>query len=386
VKIVIAPQAFKGSLHAGEVAEAIARGVRQVFPQAVLAVLPIADGGEGTVEALVRSTNGEFIQDVVTGPLGQKVTATWGITGGGDTAVIEMAAASGLPLIRREERNPALTTSYGTGELIRHALDRDVRRLIIGIGGSATNDGGAGMAEALGVRFLDSRGIPLARGGLALKGLDRIDASGLDPRVRGVEVVVASDVNNPLCGPNGASAVYGPQKGASPEMVGILDRALHDYASILRRDLGVDVRDVPGAGAAGGMGAGLLAFLHARLCPGVEIVFDAIRIDEALADADFVITGEGRMDSQDIYGKAPVAVAQRARRRGIPTVAIVGSTGRDYRIVFNYGIDAVIGTVNRPMALDRAINEGTRLITEAAMRACRLVRVGMKVQRRQGNG
>lgn len=383
MKIVIAPQAFKGSLHAADVAEAIARGIRQVFPEAQLVLTPIADGGEGTVQALVRATGGIFQQSRVMGPLREPVVARWGMLGDKRTAVIEMAAASGLPLIPREERNPLRTTTYGTGELVTQALDRGVTKLIIGIGGSATNDGGVGMAQALGVRFLDAEGRELPLGAAGLSRLARIDISGLDRRVSELEVDVATDVNNPLCGPNGAAAVYGPQKGATPEMVRELDAALSHYADILRRDLGVDIKDMPGAGAAGGLGAGLVAFLHATLQPGVEIVFRALEIDKVLAGADLVITGEGRMDSQDIYGKAPISLAQRARRFGIPTIAIVGSTGRDYRIVYGHGIDAVIGTVNRPMALDRALSESSRLVTEAAMRAGRMVRVGMKIGRRE---
>jgi glycerate kinase len=311
------------------------------------------------------------------------VNATWGVLGDGETAAIEMAAASGLPLIPRSQRDPMRATTYGTGELIRHALDHGVRRLIIGIGGSATNDGGAGMATALGARLLDASGAELPLGGGYLSQLDRIDVDGLDPRLVDVDVEVACDVANPLTGPEGASAVYGPQKGADARMVRLLDEALERYARIVQRDLGRDVRDIPGAGAAGGLGAGLMAFAGAHLAPGVDIVFEAIDLDGKLKSADLVITGEGRMDSQDIYGKAPMEVAKRARRRGIPSIAIVGSTGRDYRVVFDHGLDAVIGTVNRPMTLDRAVVESARLVTEAAMRACRMVRVGLTVADRR---
>ena len=377
MKIVVAPQGFKGSLDATEVAQSIARGARQVFPDAEIKVLPVADGGEGTVRALVQASGGHTVTTRVMGPLERPVNATWGVLGGDAIGVIEMAAASGLPLIRRDERNPSRTTSYGTGELIRHALDLGIRRLIVGIGGSATNDGGAGMATALGVRFLDDRGDPLPLGGGALSRLDRIDASGLDPRLQELQTEVACDVNNPLTGPTGASHVYGPQKGADARMAHELDRALDRFAWILERDIGVSVRDVPGAGAAGGLGAGLIAFLGAELKSGVEIVFDAIGLDGHLKSADLVITGEGRIDRQDLYGKAPMAVAQHARALGVPSIAVAGSTGRDYHVVYEYGLDAVIGTVNRPMPLDRAVAEAPRLIAEAAMRACRLVRVGM---------
>jgi len=381
MRIVIAPQGFKGSLDAPEVAQAIARGVRQVFQNAELVMLPVADGGEGTVRALVLSSGGRTVTTRVLGPLGQPVNATWGILGTEDIAVIEMAAASGLPLLRREERNPMRATSFGTGELIRHALDHGVRKIIIGIGGSATNDGGAGMVQALGAQLLDADGKELAHGGGPLKYLDRIDTSELDPRLGSVEVQVACDVNNPLTGPSGASHVYGPQKGADAEMVRELDASLERYAELLERDLGKHVGAVPGAGAAGGLGAALLAFLDAELCPGVDIVFDAIQLDKHLEGTDLVFTGEGRMDSQDVYGKAPMEVAKHAHRLGIPSVAVVGSTGRDYRVVFDHGLDAVIGTVNRPMPLDRAIAESSRLITEAAMRACRLIRAGMNMER-----
>jgi glycerate kinase len=385
VKIVVAPQAFKGSLDAVHVAQAISRGVRQVFADAEIIQLPVADGGEGTVRALVQASAGRTITTRVIGPLEAPVHATWGLLGNDDAGVIEMAAASGLPLIRREQRNPMRTTSYGTGELIRHALDCGVRTLIVGIGGSATNDGGAGMAQALGARFLDERGEPLPLGGGHLHHLDRIEISSLDSRLAGVAVEVACDVNNPLVGPNGASHVYGPQKGADPQMVRELDEALERYAEIVLRDVGKDVRDMPGAGAAGGMGAGLVAFLNARLRPGVEIVFDALRLDERMRGADLIITGEGRMDRQDLHGKAPLEVAKRARALGVPCIAVVGSTGRDYQVVYDHGIDAVIGTVNRPMAIDRAVAESARLITEAAMRACRLLGVGMRMEHGREN-
>lgn len=386
MKIVIAPQGFKGSLEAAEVARYIARGVSKVFPEADLVVLPIADGGEGTVRALVQASGGRTITTRVMGPLGHPVNATWGLLGDGRTAVIEMAAASGLPLLRREERNPMRTTTYGTGEMIRHALDHGVTKLIVGIGGSATNDGGAGMAQALGARLLDADGRDVPLGAKGLKRLESIDLRGLDPRLSSVTVEVACDVNNPLLGPKGASAVYGPQKGADPHMVRELDAGLKAFADILERDLGVEVRNVPGAGAAGGLGAGLMAFLHATLRPGVEIVFAAIGLDRELQGADLLITGEGRVDRQDVHGKAPLAAAQLAGRHHVPSIAVVGSTGRDYQVVYDHGLDAVIGTINRPMPLDKAIGESPRLIAEAALRACRLLRVGMQLGQHGGGG
>lgn len=381
MRIVLAPQSFKGSLDAPDVARAMARGVRQVFPHADIDLLPVADGGEGTVQALVQASGGRTITTRVMGPLGAAVNATWGLLGPGDTAVVEMAAASGLPLVPRSARDPRRTTTYGTGELILHALDHGVRRLIVGLGGSATNDGGAGMAQALGARLLDAAGEEIARGGAGLVTLERIDTSQLDPRLRLVEVEAAVDVNNPLCGPEGASHVYGPQKGADAATVRELDAALDRYAAVIRRDLGQDVRDVPGAGAAGGMGAGLLAFLDARIDPGVDIVFRALNVEDRIRVASLVLTGEGRMDSQDIYGKAPMAIAATAHRFGVPVIAVVGSTSRDYRVVYDHGLDAVIGIVNRPMSQDRAIHETSGLVTEAAMRAMRIVRVGMHMER-----
>lgn len=382
MNIVVAPQAFKGSLDALHVGQAIARGVRQVFPQAHVEILPVADGGEGTVRALVQASGGQTVTTRVMGPLQRPVNATWGLMRNGEIAVIEMAAASGLPLIRREERNPLKTTTFGTGELIKHALDHGVRQIIIGIGGSATNDGGAGMAQALGARFLDRDGQELRPGGGNLGRLERIDVSGLDSRLQNVEVDVACDVNNPLYGPTGATHVYGPQKGADAGMIEYLDTALKHYAEIVSRDVGKDIASIPGGGAAGGLGAGLVAFLNARLRPGVDIVFSAIDIERKIQEADLVFTGEGRMDRQDLYGKAPVAVAALAHRHGVPCIAVVGSTGRDYHVVYDHGIDAVIGTVNRPMTMDRAISESFKLIVEAAMRACRLIQVGMKTGRR----
>lgn len=382
MRIVLAPQSFKGSLGAADVARAMARGVRQVFPDADLDLLPVADGGEGTVQALVQASGGQTVTTRVMGPMGQPVNATWGLLGSGDTAVIEMAAASGLPLVPRSARDPLRATTFGTGELIRHALDHGIEKLIVGLGGSATNDGGAGMAQALGARLLDKDGREIPLGGAGLEALDRIDITHLDPRLHDVQVEAAVDVNNPLCGPEGASHVYGPQKGADAATVRELDAALDHYAAVIRRDLGEDVRDVPGAGAAGGMGAGLLAFLRARIEPGVDIVFRALNVEQRIRRSSLVLTGEGRMDSQDIYGKAPMAVASLANQFGVPVIAIVGSTSRDYRIVFDHGLDAVMGVVNRPMSQDRAIHETAGLVTEAAMRAMRIVRVGMHIEER----
>lgn len=385
MKIVIAPDSYKGSLTAAEVAEAMAAGVRRVWPDAEVALVPMADGGEGTVQALVDATGGRLITATVRGPLGDPVEATFGMMGDGETAVIEMAQASGLPLVPRDRRNPLVTTTYGTGELILRALDEGARRLIIGIGGSATNDGGAGMAQALGARLLDSDGRDLEPGGGALERLARIDVTGLDPRLRAVEVTVACDVDNPLTGPRGASAVFGPQKGATPEMVARLDAALHRWAEVIRRDLGRDVEAVPGAGAAGGLGAGLMAFLDAELRRGVEIVVEATGLERHLPGADLCLTGEGNTDFQTVRGKTPMGVAAAARRHGVPVICLSGGLGRDYRQIYDVGIDVALPIVPGPVDLDTAIREASAYVTDATERALRLVAVGRRLAtRREG--
>lgn len=376
MRILIAPQAFKGSASAPQVASAIGTGLRRIWPDAVLTIAPIADGGEGTLDVLIQSTGGTLHEEVVTGPLGTPVRAAWGILGDGHTAVIEMAAASGLPLVPADKRNPLVTTTRGTGELIRKALDAGLRRVIVGLGGSGTNDGGAGAAQALGVHLLDARGRELPPGGAALRLLDRVDVSGVDSRVRASHILGATDVRNPLCGPEGASAIYAPQKGATPEMVERLDRALFHFGEILRRDLGANVLDMPGAGAAGGMGAGLAAFFGAELTSGVELVFDAIGLRARISQADLVITGEGRLDPQGLYGKAPLEAARLARDHGVPTIAIVGGTTDDYGVVYRHGLSGVISIVPRPMDLQEVMDRVSDLIADAAERAARLLAVG----------
>ncbi len=363
---VIAPDSFKGSASAREVAQAIADGLRTALPDASYDLVPMADGGEGTVDALVSATGGQIVKVKVTGPLGEPVDSFFGILGNGTTAVIEMAAAAGLALVPPERRNPMVTTTYGVGELIKAALDAGCRRFIIGIGGSATNDGGAGMAQALGVRLLDATGNEIGFGGGALAKLARIDASGLDPRVREAEFLVACDVTNPLTGPNGASAVYGPQKGATPEMVAKLDANLRHYAALIRRDLGVDVETVPGAGAAGGLGAGLMAFCHAQLRRGVELVIEAVRLPERVQRADIVITGEGRLDFQTGFGKVPYGVAQVAKRFGRPVIAITGQLGEGAERCREWGIDACFAITYKPMSELEAMQETLSLLRRTA--------------------
>ncbi len=385
MKVVIAPDSFKECLSAREAARSLARGVRDACPRARVACVPMADGGEGTVEALVDATGGRYVAATVTAPLGNRVRARFGLLGdlsdpdgssgsrrGGRTAVIEMAAASGLPLVPPRRRKPLVTTTRGTGELIAAALDRGARRILIGIGGSATVDGGAGMAAALGVKLLDAKGLPAPPGGGGLARLARIDVSGLDPRVRRARIEVACDVTNPLCGPAGAARVYGPQKGATPAMVRALDRNLARLARIIRRDLGVDVRNLPGSGAAGGLGAGLVAFLGARLRPGVAMVVDAVNLREALRGADLVITGEGRMDRQSAFGKTPVGVAQAAKKFGIPVVAVCGSIGEGADAVLARGIDAYFSIMPGPMSLDEAMRRASELLRRTAAQVMRL--------------
>ena len=384
MRVVIAPDSFKGSLSAQAVAEAMARGVRAVFPEAELRLVPIADGGEGTVDALVSATGGRIAETRVTGPLGEPVLARWGVLGDGATAVIEMSAASGLSLVPADRRDPRATSTRGTGELIRAALDAGLHRLVVGIGGSATNDGGAGMARALGIRFLDAARRELPEGGAALARLERIDLLGADPRLAGVEILVACDVDNPLTGPRGASAVYGPQKGATPEMIATLDLALARFARVAAAATGREVSTIPGAGAAGGLGAGLLLFTPARLRPGVEIVLEATGFDALVEGATLVLTGEGRTDSQTAMGKAPVGVAEVARRRGVPVICLSGGLGPGADEVLSRGVDALAGMVPAPMPLDDAMRDAGALLEAAAARACRLVQVGMRLSNSDG--
>ena len=373
MKIVIAPQGFKGNLTALEVARAIEEGVKRIVPDAETVLKPMADGGEGTVQALVDATGGELIITEVTGPLEERVNAHWGILSDRTTAVIEMASASGLPLVPPEKRNPFITTTYGTGELIRAALDRGCRKLIIGIGGSATNDGGVGMAQALGARLLDADNKELPFGGAALARLERIDISGMDPRLADFEVTLASDVNNPLCGHRGASAIYGPQKGATPEMVKQLDAALSHYADVIKKDLDIDLREVPGAGAAGGLGLGLMVFLKAKAVPGIDVVIRATNLVADLKGAEIVFTAEGRIDCQSAMGKVPTGVALAAKKFGATVIALAGEVADDCRVVFDQGIDAVLSIAPGPITLDQSMAEAEKLLANAAECAMRFI-------------
>lgn len=377
--IIIAPDSFKGSLTAIQAAKAMATGVRHLWPQAKIELIPMADGGEGTAEALVMATGGTLQPITITGPLGEPVQASFGILGDGKTAVIEMAAAAGLYLVPEEKRNPLVTTTYGVGELILAALAAGCQHLIIGIGGSATNDGGVGMAQALGGKFLDANGKDIGWGGGALENLAHIDLTVLDPRLQEVTVTVACDVNNPLCGPQGAAAIYGPQKGATPALVTKLDENLAHLAQIIKQDLGKDIISFPGAGAAGGLGAGLMAFLDATLMPGIEIVMKAVGLQERLQKAHLVLTGEGKIDAQTAFGKTLSGIAQAAKAHSLPVIAIAGGIGDDVKPVYSCGIDAVFPLTPYPISLPDAMRRSEELLVLATERALRLVGVGQQL-------
>lgn len=376
MKVIIAVDSFKGSLSSMEAARAITAGIHRVFPEAGVIGVPVADGGEGTVQALVAATGGEMVSARVTGPLGDPVEAVFGLLPDG-TAVLEMSAASGLTLVPEERRDPGSATTFGTGQMIRAALDKGAGKIIIGIGGSATNDCGAGMAQALGVRLLDEGGRDLDLGGRSLDRLVRIDMSGLDPRIGKTPILVACDVQNPLCGPGGASAVYGPQKGATPEMVKKLDANLRHFAGRIKDQLGIDVAGIPGSGAAGGLGAGLMAFTGAELRPGIDMVLEAVNIDGLLDQADLVITGEGQIDGQSALGKVPSGVAARAATHNLPVIAIVGGIGPGSERLYEMGITSAVTIVNGPITLKEAMERAAGLAADAAERAFRLIRAGM---------
>ena len=371
MKVVVAPNAFKGSLSAKQAAAAIAAGVLEVYPDAEIVEIPVADGGDGTVEALVTAHRGAYRSVEVEGPLGDSVSAVYGLIDDGRTAVVELAKTSGLALLPPALRDPRKTSTYGFGQLLEAVRKAGAGKVVAGIGGSATNDGGAGMAQALGYRLLDAAGHDLPRGGAALASLERIDATGLDPAWRSVKVEVACDVTNPLTGPEGASAVYGPQKGADHQTVRMLDRALAHLAEVIERDLGKRVDDIPGAGAAGGTGAGLIAFLDASLMRGAALVVDASGLDRHLKGAQLVITGEGRVDSQTAYGKAPGEVARRAQAAGIPTLLLAGSKGPGWETLSQKGVSAVVTLAEEGDNLDQLMRDAYRALTQAAARACR---------------
>lgn len=374
MKIVIAPDSFKGSLTARQAADAIERGVRRATPDVDIISIPMADGGEGTVRALVDATGGRLIPVRVTGPLGEPVAATYGILGDGTTAVIEMAEAAGLHLVGAMP-DPLHATTRGVGELILDALDHGAERIIVGLGGSATNDGGAGMAQALGIRLLDADGRDLPVGGAALADLDRIDCTGLDPRVTRTPIILASDVTNPLAGPDGASAVFGPQKGATPAMVEQLDQALSHYAAVIHRDTSRSVGIIPGSGAAGGLGAGFLAFTDATMRSGVDLVTETVGLKEWAVGADYCFTGEGRIDGQTQYGKTPMGVA-RAVHEAAPAchvIALAGSLGEDAEQLNALGFAAVFGIQPEAVSLQEALAGASRNLERTAEQVMRLL-------------
>ncbi|UVL53874.1 glycerate kinase [Pseudomonas sp. B21-035] len=372
MKIVIAPDSFKDSLSAEGVADAIAAGIALVLPQAQRVKCPMADGGEGTMAAIVAACAGELRSLRVRGPLGEPVDAGWGWLADSHTAIIEMATASGLQLLTLAQRDACRSSTFGTGQLIAAALDAGARRIILAIGGSATNDAGSGMLRALGLQLFDAENQPLAEGGLALAQLARIDASALDRRLREVQLEVAADVDNPLCGSNGASAIFGPQKGASPEQVRALDQALGHFADHCGQLLGTDVRDFPGSGAAGGMGFAAKAFMQAAFRPGIEVVAELAGLEAAVQGADLVITGEGRFDAQTLRGKTPFGVARVAQRHGVPVVVIAGTLGEGYQQLYAHGIDAAFALTSGPMTLEAACANAPALLQARAGDIARL--------------
>lgn len=376
MRIIIAPDSFKNSRSAVGVANSIEKGIKKVFNEAEIVKIPIADGGEGTVEAILIGAGGSYEKVSTYNPLGKEIISQYGIVGG-HTAIIEMAEASGLQLVREEERNPMITTTYGTGQLIKSALDKGLRKIVLGIGGSATNDGGLGMASALGVKFLDDKGEEVPLCGTGLIKVKNIDMTGIDPRIVQTEFIVACDVKNPLCGKTGATHVYGKQKGATPEMIESLEWGMSNYAKVLENKLGKEIQDQEGAGAAGGLGAALLAFCNAKLRSGIETVLDVVGIDQYLVSTDLIITGEGNMDAQSIYGKVPIGLAKRAKKYNIPVVAIVGGIGEGAQKTYEYGIDSIMTIVNRPMSLEHAMADVDELLEDAAERTMRMIKVGM---------
>ncbi len=374
LKVIVAMDSFKGSCSAASAGEAVRRGILRADRQAEVLNIPVADGGEGTVDAIIRGGRGAWHPCEVTGPMGERVDAGYGSLNG-RVAVIEMSAASGLTLTPEKKRNPLIATSYGTGELIRAALDAGYREILIGIGGSATNDGGAGMAQALGVSFRNAKEEELPFGGAALKDLCRIDVSGLDPRIAECQITVASDVRNPLCGPQGASFVFGPQKGATPAMVRELDAALQNFAQVVRRDCGIDVENMPGAGAAGGLGAGLYAFLHAQFRQGIDAILDILEFSSKLDNVDFVLTGEGCTDGQTLFGKVPAGVAKTAKTRGsIPVYILSGGIGKGAEALYDCGVDGIYSIADGPITLENSKRRVEELLERAAESLARSVK------------
>lgn len=373
MKVVVAPDSYKGSLSAEEVADNIEIGLRRVIKNAEIIKVPMADGGEGTVQSLIDSTSGEIVKLRVKGPLLKDVDAFYGILGDKKTAVIEMAAASGLPLLNKDERNPMETTTYGTGELVLDAVKRGCRKIILGLGGSATNDGGAGFLAALGVKFKDRDGNLIKPQGGELNKLYDIDISSMDSNLKECEIIAACDVDNPLVGDRGASHIFGPQKGADDEMVRLLDANLNHYADIIKKVLGVDIKNHPGAGAAGGLGAGILAFLNAELKKGIDIVIELSNLENKIKGANLIITGEGMTDYQTRFGKTPYGVCKLGNKYDIPVIAISGGLGKDYRKLYELGFKSIFSIADKPMKLEESIKNTGKLLQDAAERIIRLI-------------
>ncbi|WP_245976032.1 glycerate kinase [Paenibacillus prosopidis] len=378
LKILVAPNSYKGCLHAYEVAEFMEQGILEAFPQAEVHKMAVADGGEGTVKAIIGAIGGRLHEVKVTGPLGNPVKADIGLMKEGHTAVIEAASASGLTLVPKERLNPMLTTTYGTGQLIKEALELGCRKLIIGIGGSATNDGGVGMAQALGARFLNKDGENIGYGGGELESICRIDLSDMDPRIAECEFIIASDVTNPLCGENGASAVFGPQKGATPEMVRSLDNGLLHLSRVIESELGKDIANLQGAGAAGGLGGGLMAFLPGKMARGIDIVLEAADFENRVQQMDFVITGEGHTDHQTSFGKTPVGIARLAKKFNVPVICISGGITSDVQGLYEQGINVIVGVAQRPMTLEEAMIHAPALIRHAVSSVIRTLMITMR--------
>ena len=381
MKIIISPDSFKGSLLAEEVCEHIENGIKKALPEAEVVKIPISDGGEGLVDVMVSATGGQIKKIMTQDPIGREIESYYGILGCGTTAVIEMAASSGLPLLKKEEQNPLITSTFGTGQLIKAALDENVNKIIVGIGGSATVDGGTGMAEALGVKVLDAAGKSLAPGGGDLGKLSRIDISGLDPRLEKVSILVACDVENPLTGKNGAARVYGPQKGATKEMVEILEAGLSHLAFKIREDLNKDVENEAGAGAAGGLGAGLLAFTNGKLMPGIDIALDNVNFDEEAKDADLIITGEGRIDHQTVFGKVPVGVATHAKKYKCPVIAIGGGADERLEELHKLNIASYFSIINAILPEDKIYEKTPEMLELCAEQVIRTVLLGKKCKK-----
>lgn len=375
MKVVVAPDSYKGSLTAKEVADCIEKGIKKVDKTIEVIKVPMADGGEGTVQSLVNSTKGKIINLTVRDPLMREINSFYGILGNKKTAIIEMAAASGLPLLKKEERNPMKTTTYGTGQLIKDALDRGCKHIIIGLGGSATNDGGCGMVMALGGRFIDSKGECIKLGAENLDKIEKIDLSNLDNRLKECSIVAACDVKNPLVGREGASYIFGKQKGANEKMIEELDKKLRHYGRIIEKEMGIEVLSYEGAGAAGGLGAGILAFLNGKLRRGVDIIVEATNLESHIKDSDLVITGEGMIDIQTAYGKTPLGVANVAKKYNVPVIAIAGGIGEGAEELYDKGFNSIFSIVEKPMSLEQSISNANILLEKTAERIMRVVKI-----------